>query len=448
MTEGAAAARPHALYVALGFPPSRGSGVFRALATAHGLLEAGFDVTVLTVDKDFWFHYTGADEELEKQVDPRLRIVRVPLQVPMQEWDLRRWSRSRVYAPRVWRKNQVRRDKAMEFPEVNYAAWADPVSEAAFRIHEERAVDVTVATVNPNVDAYAAYRLKERHGVPYVVDQRDAWTLMQFTGERLHALDSPQVAWERRLFEAADEVWFVNNAMREWHGEVYPAAADRMRVVMNGWDPALLTPAPPRTGDGPVRFGFLGTLTTQVPLQAFLDGWHQALDDPAMAGAQADIRGHLGFYRAPNQQIANQLLDFADDGVSYGGSVAKTAISSTYAEMDALLMLLGGGRFVTSGKVFEYVATGLPVVSVTPTDSGANEVLRDYPMWFPAVSLEPSDVADALRACAAAVRASGPAEREACVAYAQRYRREVQLAPALAAVRRIARLAPHAEEAS
>jgi glycosyltransferase involved in cell wall biosynthesis len=438
VTEAAGAVRPHALYVALGFPPSRGSGVFRAMATAHGLLEAGFDVTVLTVDRDFWFHYTGADEELEKQVDQRLRIVRVPLQVPMQEWDLRRWSRGRRISPRVWRKVQVRRDRRQPFPEVNYGAWADPVVDAAVRIHEERRVDVTVATVNPNVDAYAAYRLKERYDVPYVIDQRDAWTLMQFTGERLHPVGSPQVAWERRLFEGAAEVWFVNSAMREWHAGVYPAAADRMRVVMNGWDPGLVVPAPPRTGDGPVRFGFLGTLTTQVPLQAFLDGWRMVAGEPTMAGATADIRGHLGFYRAPNQLIAQQLLDAADVGVRYGGSVAKTAIASTYTEWDALLMLLGGGRYVTSGKVFEYVATGLPVVSVTPTDSGANEVLRDYPLWFPAVSLDPAHVAVALRDCADAVRSSGPAERDECVEYAQRFRRDVQLEPAMVAARRIA----------
>jgi glycosyltransferase involved in cell wall biosynthesis len=430
-------ARPHALYVALGFPPSRGSGVFRALATAHGLLAAGFDVTVLTVDRDFFFRYTGGDEALERLVDPRLHIVRVPLELPAQEWDLRRWSRRRVYSPTAWLEDRLARSSKV-FPERSYDAWAEPLAAAALTVHAERPVDVTVATVNPNVDAYAAYRLKQERGVPFVVDQRDAWTLMQFTGERTHAADSPQAQWEGRIFEAADEVWFVNDAMREWHAAAYPAAADHLRVVRNGWDPESISPAPVRQVRQPLTFGFIGTLTSQVPLQEFLDGWHRALDDPSMAGAVASIRGHLGFYRAPNEALARQLEAAAADGVVYGGAVAKPDIAGVYAGMDVLLMLTGGGRYVTTGKVFEYVATGLPVVSVVPPDNGCEEVLRGYPLWFPAASLDADDVADALRRAARGALEAGPEVRAACVEHAQQFRRDRQLGPALDAVRRMA----------
>ena len=44
--------RPHLLYVAWGYPPCRGGGVYRALATPNAFAEAGWDVTVLTVDRE------------------------------------------------------------------------------------------------------------------------------------------------------------------------------------------------------------------------------------------------------------------------------------------------------------------------------------------------------------------------------------------------------------
>ncbi len=44
--------QPHVLYVAWGFPPSRGGGVYRALATANGFARAGFRVTVLTATRE------------------------------------------------------------------------------------------------------------------------------------------------------------------------------------------------------------------------------------------------------------------------------------------------------------------------------------------------------------------------------------------------------------
>ena len=45
---------------------------------------------------------------------------------------------------------------------------------------------------------------------------------------------------------------FVNNALRAWHADRYPASADRMLVVPNGWDPDLLEVA---AGFGIGRFG-------------------------------------------------------------------------------------------------------------------------------------------------------------------------------------------------
>jgi len=54
----------------------------------------------------------------------------------------------------------------------------------------------------------------------------------------------------------------------------------------------------------------------------------------------------------------------ADVGVSYAGPVSKTRVREVYARFDVCLLVLGTGRYVSSGKVFEYLPTGLPVVSV------------------------------------------------------------------------------------
>ncbi|MBT9405145.1 hypothetical protein KBY50_26115, partial [Salmonella enterica subsp. enterica serovar Typhimurium] len=61
---------PHLLYVAWGYPPSRGSGVYRAWATANAFARAGWKVTVLTVPREVFEMSTGVDLTLEAQVDP------------------------------------------------------------------------------------------------------------------------------------------------------------------------------------------------------------------------------------------------------------------------------------------------------------------------------------------------------------------------------------------
>jgi len=86
--------------------------------------------------------------------------------------------------------------------------------------------------------------------------------------------------------------------------------------------------------------------------------------------------------------------------------VSKTRVSEVYAASDALLLVLGTGRYVTSGKVFEYLSTGLPIISVHDPGNAVSDVLTGYPLWFPAADLSPEGVAAALEAGARAARLS------------------------------------------
>lgn len=432
----AAATTPHVMYVAWGFPPSRGGGVYRALATANALVDAGLRVTVLTADRETFTRFTGADFSLEERIDPRLVVRRVPFDWPAREWDIRRWPKSRVMTPIRWRDRRRQQDER-QFPEAGYGAWRSRLEEAAEQVHHADPVDVVVATANPHVDFAAAWMMHERHGIPYFLDQRDGWSLDVFTGERIHSPESPVGQWESRLISGAHELWLVNEPIRDWHAAAYPAAADRMRVVMNGWDDDVSARGAERESDE-VRFAYLGTVSGKVPISEFLAGWSRAGANGAIGKARAEIHGHLGFFRTVNEELLSALDRAGKLGVHYQGPVAKGDVGSVYANADALLLMLGTGRYVTSGKVFEYMATGLPIVSIHDLDNACTPLLRDYPGWYPAASLSPDDIAAALVAAAEAARTDTDASRQARRAYAERFRREHQLAPAVAAVKSLA----------
>ncbi len=55
---------------------------------------------------------------------------------------------------------------------------------------------------------------------------------------------------------------------------------------------------------------------------------------------------------------------------------------------------------VTSGKVYEYVATGLPIASVLDPSHDAQRVLSGYPRWYPAAREDAASLAAALVAAA------------------------------------------------
>lgn len=436
----------HVLLVAWGFPPARGGGVYRALAISAAFAEAGADVTVLTAERATFERYTAVDEALEEHVHPDVGVHRIPFTWPAREPDRARWPLSRRLAPPVWWRARKQLDR-IPFPEVGYGPWRRPLEEAAVRIHADRPVDLVVATANPYVSLTAADVLHRRHGVRYVVDYRDAWQVDVFTGRRTHRRGGRVDRLEGRLMGVAEEVWFVNEPLRAWHAEQHPGAADRMRVVANGFDPDF-APAPrldPPDPAEPLRFGYLGTMSRQVPLRQFRAGWARARElSPDVAQAVAHLWGHSSHYAVEHPGARQAGPGSAatsgaapapgQDGVVLRGPVSKTTVADVYAQLDVLLLILGTGRYVTSGKVYEYLASGLPIVSVHDPDNAASDVLRGYPLWFPARDLSLDAVAAALLDAARAARTADRATREACAAFARPLSREAQLRPRVRAL--------------
>ncbi|MFN8156019.1 MAG: glycosyltransferase [Candidatus Nanopelagicales bacterium] len=428
--------RPHLLYVAWGYPPCRGGGVYRALATPNAFAAAGWDVTVLTVERETFTRYTGADESLEALIDPSITIVRTPFLWEALETDVRRWSWLRAHMPRVWRRWIKKRDQMRDLPEVGYAGWRGDLEAAAARIHAEKPVDLTVATANPATAWMAAWHLHEKGGVPYVLDQRDGWTLDVFSGDRVHERSSKIGKWETKLLADAREVWFVNEPIRAWYAKEYPEVADRMHVVMNGWDPELApTAADPVPAQQPLTYGYLGTISKMVPLAEFVAGWQKARgDDEVVAGASCSLRGYLGFYKTPEPKNLALVQAAEESGISFGGPASKTEVADVYAGFDVLLLILGAGLYVTSGKVFEYLATGMPIVSVHEPSNAASDVLRGYPLWFPAASLSADDIAAALVKAGHAALEADVETLRAAREFGASFSRDRQLSPRVEAL--------------
>ncbi len=431
--------RPRVLYLAFYFPPSRASGVFRARATANHLAENGWDVTVHTAPREFFEDYLHAvDDSLEDTLDPRLRVVRPRMGYAHWETDIRRFGRFRATFPSL--DATLRRKRSdLSFPEP-YSTWIPSVLVHAAAAHARRPYDLVVATGNPFASFAAAWMLHRALRIPYVVDYRDAWTFNQFTEEVRYPEGHRAWRWEQRVLAGAAETTFVNDGMRGWYADRYPQDADRMTVVPNGWEPEILGTAEPggAPASRPLRFGYVGTITEAMPTEPLFEGWRLARQQPGLQDARLELYGHLGFFPRQREALRAQLPTGEGTGVHFHGPVPKAGVGRVYAGLDVLLLWLPGARYVTSGKVFEYMATGKPVVSVHRPDLAAADVLRGYPLWSANASLEPHDVADALVASGRAALDRTPEQADAAVAHAQGYTRAAVLAPFEQRLRRIA----------
>jgi glycosyltransferase involved in cell wall biosynthesis len=299
-----------------------------------------------------------------------------------------------------------------------------------------------LASGNPFVAFAAANRFQRRTGVPYVLDYRDSWILDQFTGQQRFSDRDRRARLERRIIAAAASVWFVNSATLDWHARRYPEAADRFRVVANGWDPDLLdltalTSASP-SSSAPT-FGYLGTISAKVPIAELVEGWRLARDQGILpAAAQLKVAGYLGYFGGKpdrhQEPTAALLEDAAEQGVEFVGPVPKSQVGAFYASLDVLVLAIDAGQYVTTGKVFEYVATGKPILSVHPPAAAASEVLAGYPLWVQVEEVSGPAVAQALGQAMHLAQHLTPELTAAAQAHGERYQRQHQLGPAITAL--------------
>jgi glycosyltransferase involved in cell wall biosynthesis len=428
--------KPHIVFIAWGFPPSRGSGVYRALFTANFLVEEDFQVTVITTEENIWKRYYGEDLSLLATIDPRIDVVRIPFYWASGETDVRRFGFFRAFQPFVWSRLNYLKERLL-YPETVYGPWGKEVLKALDEIASEKPIDLVLSTSNPNISAVAAYMFHKKHKTPYIVDHRDAWTLNVFTGEDSYSQRSKQVRLEKKIFANASEIWFVNESIANWHKARYVEAVDHIQVVANGWDYDLSSIERPINSSA-VTIGYIGTISNQVPLEDFLTAWINVLDRfPEYSKNKVEFYGYLGFYSSSNSSRHELLANAKKHNVSFNGPMEKENLKNVYSQFDACLLLLASGKYVTSGKVYEYISTCLPILAVHDPENAATQVLSDHPATISTTGMKIEQIEVAIIEAFTEVSKIKASQEANMKVFSQKYSRREQLKSRVPSIKRI-----------
>ncbi len=402
------------LYLAFWYPPSRASGVYRAIATSRAFAEAGWDVTVVTTTEQFLEAEIGStDRSLIQSVPSSVKIVRVPFTFH-DEGDVREMGRMQGNFPIVYKKWSTQLASAKSAlkarlgsgaPAVgdNYVNWIDPAVEAALGITGR--FDHILATGNPYSAFEAARRISERTGVPFSIDYRDPWTIDVFTGDRA-SLPPGSEAAEARIIDAATACVHVNVPIAEAYRNKYAAAAAKQYVVLNGFDPESVSVIPSQYSGEGMTFGILGTVNDRWPLEPIFEAWSRQYRN-LPPGSRLVLAGHLGYFAKSSDAVGHQIPEMP--GFEFLGPVSKADVASFYGSLDVVIVPVPGSRMVTSGKIFEAMGLGLPFICVQSADGDARSISTNHPFVIPA-DPDPESVEAALHR--AVELRSGQTERD------------------------------------
>ncbi|MCH8217319.1 MAG: hypothetical protein IH892_11175 [Planctomycetes bacterium] len=375
--------RPHLLYLAFFYPPSRSSGVYRALATVRAFGQAGWDVTVLTADERFFQDEIGSvDRSLLELIPDDVRVDRVPFsfrgQVPLTDLKDMGWFRGNF--PVLWAGFRKRFRAALVAVDVlrgrsalsysmddRYVTWIDPVVAHAKVVHSRQPIDHILATGNPFSAFEAARVISAIHDRPFTIDYRDPWAFDMRT-TALANLSAPTFAAEERIVEEAHACIQVNDAIAEAYADLYPQHADKQHVVINGYDQESIPDAVRGPNQGPHIFGMLGTVTDLWPLGPLFEAWHH-IRDRLPEGSVLRLGGHLGYF-AWSAEPLMAMFPEGDAGFEYVGPVPKERVAEFYEDLDVVIVALFGGPMLTAGKVLEVAALGVPVLCIQAKEGG------------------------------------------------------------------------------
>lgn len=370
----------HVALACWGLPPFRGSGVYRPLALANGLVARGARVTAIGASRETFLLHYGADPLLESQIDPRINVVRLPF-YPRRTWPLvNDWPRSRVSSPKAyWSKPDPDLDL---FPEKGgYANWIPQLLRGLEEAHAKDPIDLILASSAPYADAEAAVLAGSALGIPVILDDRDAFIADVFTGDN-HELFEERLPYFEKWIRQCTEMWFVNPPIQKWHAERFPAWAHKFRVVENGWDPGVVNPARSHVKAGSVNIGYVGLLPPNFPLDEVLETWTEV--HTKRPDAKLHFVGPLGFsMRSKTWRNAEEKLATCS-GVHWRGHISRTELTHIYDELDVLLYVKEGGSLVTGGKAYEYGATGLPIILLSDPKADVRRVLGQRPRTYAA----------------------------------------------------------------
>lgn len=422
---------PHLLYLTYGFPPASKSGTYRQRAVANAFRQRGWDVTVVGPQLLSYEWENGLDWSLLDACEPGVRFVEVPVVREDLDPDIRRWSLERVWNEARWRDEHIERTQS-DFPEPYFGHWLDAFVDTAAREAHRKPPDLVMLSPSPYVLLGVALRLYEQLRTPYVIDYRDGWSLNTATGSVQFGLQSREGQVERDAFDKAAYCWFVNEAICDFYAQRF-GQDHKYRVVRNGFDVADLAEIDlSRPSKPPLTFGYIGNLLlSRTQLRAVMRGWKLARGKSALlAHSELQLRGHLGTGAARGSDVRSQIIErHSTHGVRYRGPLARSALATAYGSFDCLLFMHHGHAYATSGKVYEYMGAGLPVVAAAPSDHGAQEILADYPLSVGPPSLDPDVLSEYFVAAAEKAVCVTQTERESAVSYARSFDRQRQLQP-------------------
>ena len=358
------------------WPPSGGSGVQRWLKMSKYLPENGWQPVIYTADEA---EYPVEDKSLEQDVAPEAEVIRRPIVEPYTYYKkfLGMKKGEKVKAGFInegatksgWKESLSVWLRGNFFIPDARCWWVRPSVRFLKHYLRQHPVDAIISTGPPHSMHLIARALHKKLNVPWVADFRDPWTDIDFYKDLklTRMADRKHHRLERLVLTEATRVvtigWDCARGL-EAHG------AKDVAVITNGYDFDCPTVETRASHTSQFTMSHIGIIGPNRNPETF---WK------AVSELDLDINIRL-IGQVDNSVVESIKRNNLEKHVEIIPYIPHSQVTAEQQKSDVLLLFINNtpnAKGVLTGKLFEYMASGRPILCIGPEDGDSARILAE-----------------------------------------------------------------------
>ena len=377
-TEG----RRKVLIITYYWPPSGGAGVQRWLKFSKYLRDFGWEPVIYTPQNP---EAPAVDHSLESDIPAGITIIKRPIIEPYMAYKSFVGMKKGEKVNAGFLKEKDRPGLAEDIavwlrgnffiPDAR-CFWIRPSARFLIKYLADHPVDAIVSTGPPHSMHLVALKVHQKLKIPWLADFRDPWTGIDFYHQLKLTLlaDRRHRLLEKKVLRDATAITVVSRDM----ADQFKAIVDReYKLVTNGFDEQDISPLPLDQLDELFTISHIGSIN--------------ASRNPAKLWKTlaAMVKTNQAFAKKMRIKLVGKvdievLKDIEANGLADNfirvEYMPHREVMHEIQKAQVLLLLINNtpnARGILTGKVFEYLGSGRPILSIGPEDGDAAEILNE-----------------------------------------------------------------------
>lgn len=354
------------LIIAYHFPPIAGPGSLRVTKFTKFLPEYGWHPTIVTTTKkNYWWY----DNTLTKEIPKKVRVVRsfepelIYLESLMYKLKL-----SKIYT--YIKTNFIIPDESI--------TWLPFAYLKSKKLLKNENLNLVFTTSPPPTSHIIGYLLKKHCNIPWIAEYRDLWTLNpEFNNNK--KLTQYENKLEKSIIKKADFVIHISNTNKLKFANNFNINMNKTETIYNGYDIEYDIKTHHNTNTDVFTITYTGNFYGHRSPENFLKAFKLLIQENKQnpeelkfvfyGQSQFDIKAYIK---------QNKLENF----VKVNDPVPINKLIHIYSISDVLLLILPShDKGAITKKVFDYMATGKPILAIVP-EGEIREILSKSGLVF------------------------------------------------------------------